>query len=134
MFTTNEERMTILKIIEDDKIDAEQGLKLLEALNNKIMPEKDKTTTRVTEPVPSEKNGHFFRVLITNTATGKTKTQVTLPMNLVNWGLRIGAHFSPEVAGLDMDELAEILQSSSQGKIVDVLDEESQEHVEIYID
>lgn len=129
----NDERVAILKMIEEDKITAEQGLKLLEALNS---PTTSKAPVVQAAPKAGslEKNGRYFRVVVTNTQTGKIKAHVTLPMSLVNWGLRIGAHFSPEVEGINMEELGEILQNTEHGKIVDVLDEEDGEHVEIFID
>ncbi len=134
MATPNEERMTILKMIEDDKINAEQGLKLLEALGPRNSVKDESKPENSNLPMSTEGNGRYFRVVVTNTVTGKAKAHVTLPMNLVQWGLRIGAHFSPEVEGIDMDELGEILKTTSHGKIIDVLDEEDGEHVEIYID
>jgi hypothetical protein len=134
MATTKEERMSILKMIEEDKINAEQGLKLLEALNNKNSVKEESKPEDFSRSISTEGNGRYFRVVVTNTATGKAKSHVTLPMNLVQWGLRIGAHFSPEVEGIDLDELGEILKTSTHGKIIDVLDEEDGEHVEIFID
>jgi len=134
MATSNEERMTILKMIEEDKINAEQGLKLLEALATKNSVKEEGKAEGSSQSLTTEGNGRYFRVVVTNTATGKAKAHVTLPMNLVQWGLRIGAHFSPEVEGIDMEELGEILKSTSHGKIIDVLDEEDGEHVEIFID
>jgi hypothetical protein len=130
---TNDERVAILKMIEEDKITAEQGLRLLEALNS---PAASKATSIQAAPRAEtlEKNGRFFRVVVTNTQTGKIKAHVTLPMSLVSWGLRIGAHFSPEMEGINMEELGEILQNTEHGKIVDVMDEEDGEHVEIFID
>ena len=129
---TSEERKTILKMIEDDKITASEGLKLLDALGNK--PESNKVTKVNPAPDFDRQQGRLFRVVVTNTHTGKIKTHVTLPMSLVNWGLKIGGHFTPEIEGMNMDELSQILTSTEHGKIIDVLDEEDGEHVEIFID
>jgi hypothetical protein len=134
MATPYEERIAILKMIEEDKINAEQGLKLLEALASTDSVKAANKVEVSNSPMAKDGNGRFFRVVVTNTATGKAKAMVTLPMNLVQLGLRIGAHFSPGFDGMDMDELAETLKSTSHGKIIDVLDEEDNEHVEIFID
>ena len=128
-----EERMSILKMIEDDKITAAEGLKLLEALS------PDQAASKVPVPrlasnEPEGYKGRMFRVVVTNTTTGKIKTHVTLPMSLVNWGLKIGSHYTPEIEGININELSEILQQTNHGKIIDVLDEEDGEHVEIFID
>ena len=62
------------------------------------------------------------------------KALVNLPIGLMDWGLRVGAQFAPEMEGLDLGELSEILRSGADGKIVEVIDEEDGEHVEIYIE
>ena len=125
-----EERKSILKMIEENKISATEGLKLLEALEDDTNTEKEIPFVQDS----TKSKGRLFRVVVTNTNTGKIKTHVTLPMSLVNWGLKIGGHFSPEIEGMKMDELSQILQSTEHGKIIDVLDEEDGEHVEIFID
>ena len=126
---TVEERKSILKMIEEDKITAAEGLQLLEALG-------DKTSKNIPAPQSTDKNfkGRMFRVIVTNTNTGKIKTHVTLPMTLVNWGMKVGGHFAPEIEGVNLSELDQILQTTEYGKIIDVLDEEDGEHVEIFID
>jgi hypothetical protein len=123
-----EERKVILKMIEDDKISAEEGLRLLESLGKESKPVVSSSMEK------TEMNGHKFRVMVTNLNTGKPKVNVTIPMSLVNWGLRVGGRFSSEIEGIDLEELSEILKTSTQGKIIDVMDEEGGEHVEIFID
>jgi hypothetical protein len=127
-----EERMAILKMIEEDKITAVEGLKLLESLGKEGKP----AVKPASPPAPRVGgiNSRMFRVVVTNLATGRPKVNVTLPLSLVNWGLRVGGRFSKEVEGIDLEELGDILQSNTEGKIIDVMDEEDGEHVEIYID
>jgi hypothetical protein len=48
--------------------------------------------------------------------------------------LKIGAHFAPEVEGVNMSNVMEALRSGVTGKIIDVTDEEDGEHVEIYVE
>ncbi|GAB4407109.1 MAG: hypothetical protein OHK0052_28020 [Anaerolineales bacterium] len=125
---TAEERMRILKLIQEGKITAEEGAKLLSALSA-----NEQKTRRATTNTGGSK-ARWFRVRVTDTKTGKTKTSVNIPLGLMEWGLHIGAQYAPEVAGLDMEQLTEILQSGAMGKIVDVIDEEDGEHVEIFIE
>jgi len=124
---TAEERMKILRMIRDGKITAEEGAKLLAALS------ASRKSTPRTSARPSGK-GHWFRVRVTDMITGKTKTSVNIPIGLVEWGLQIGAQFSPDVANLDKDSLMEMLKAGVEGKILDVVDEEDGEHIEIYIE
>lgn len=59
--------------------------------------------------------------------------------SLVNFGLKIGAAYAPELkqSGLDkidFIEIAEAVKNGAEGKIVDVVDEESQTKVEVYVE
>ncbi|GAB4458576.1 MAG: hypothetical protein Kow0070_12460 [Anaerolineales bacterium] len=121
-----EERMKILKMIEDGKLSAEEGAKLLAALGAK----------KPTPPRPPGMPGaaKWLRIRVTDTRTGRSKASVQIPLALVDAGLKIGAHFAPEVEGVDMSNVMEALRSGVTGKIIDVTDEEDGEHVEIYIE
>lgn len=125
---TIEERMKILKMIEDGKITAEEGAKLLAALAD----------SRRTQPLPTVGAGagaaKWFRVRVTDVATGKTRVNVNLPMSLVNVGLKMSARFAPELDQEQMNVIAEALRAGSLGKVIDVVDEEDGEHVEVFIE
>ena len=120
-----EERMKILKMIEEGKLSAEEGTKLLAALSV-----KRPTTSRAAGPG----NAKWLRIRVTDTRTGRSKASVQIPIALVDAGLKIGAHFAPEVDGVDMSNVMEALRSGVTGKIIDVTDDEDGEHVEIYVE
>ena len=124
----NNERMMILKMIEEGKVSADEGARLLSSLESK--PIKPQRSSAIQKPTDAK----WFRVRVTDTNTGKSKATVSLPLALMDWGLRVGAQFAPEVGSLDLGELSEMLTTGMEGKIVDVLDEEDGEHVEIYIE
>jgi hypothetical protein len=124
----NNERMMILKMIEEGKVSADEGARLLTSVESR--PNKPPRNLAN----QSQATGKWFRVRVTDTNTGKSKATVSLPLSLMDWGLRVGAQFAPEVGSLDLGELSEILTTGMEGKIVDVLDEEDGEHVEIYIE
>lgn len=124
---TSEERMKILKMIDDGKINAEEGSQLLSALSQR----SDKP-----RKVPKRSlAGQILRVRVTDMSTGKTKVNVNVPMKLVDAGLNIAAQFTPEMENAQMMEaVKEALSENISGKIVDVIDEEDREHVEIFIE
>jgi hypothetical protein len=128
---TTEERIRILKLIQEGKVTAEEGAKLLSALSSSATKTKK---ARVPTGASGGKTPRWFRVRVTDLVTGKTKTSVNIPLGLMEWGLKIGAQYAPEVQGLDMNQLTEMLQAGAMGKVVDVIDEEDGEHVEIYIE
>jgi len=121
-----EERMKILKMIEEGKLSAEEGTKLLVALGAK------KSAPPRAPGMPGV--AKWLRIRVTDTRSGRSKASVQIPLALVDAGLKIGAHFAPEVEGVDMSNVMEAMRSGVTGKIIDVTDDEDGEHVEIYIE
>ncbi|MBC7250782.1 MAG: hypothetical protein H5T62_10915 [Anaerolineae bacterium] len=121
---TTEERMQILRMIEKGQITAEEGAKLLAALN------------KVSEPRPGApgREPKWFRVRVTDLDTGRQKVSVNIPVGLVNVGLKMGARFAPEVEGVDFEEVLKAIKSGTQGKVIDVVDEEDGERVEVFVE
>lgn len=128
---TSPERLKILKMIQDGKITAEEGIELLDMLGEKGSKGKSGV---VETPSAPRSNAQWFRVVVTDTVTGKTRVNVRLPISLVNAGIKMGAKFSPQVEGLDQKKLAEFIQSGAIGKVVDIYDEDDDEHVEVYVE
>lgn len=126
---TNEERMKILKMIQEGKITAEEGAKLLAALRESRKP----TTSRPGVSLGGNKG--WLRVRVTDMTSGRTKVNVNLPLGLMDAGLRIGAQYAPELQDMDLEQLmSELKSGTTSGKIIDVIDEEDGEHVEIFIE
>ena len=126
--TTVEERLKILKMIEDGKISAEEGAKLLAALS-----EGRRGPGMPTPPRPPG-GPRWLRIRVTDVHSGRSKASVQIPLDLVDAGMKIGAHFAPEVNGVDMDNVMQAIRSGMTGKIIDVMDDEDGEHVEIYVE
>jgi hypothetical protein len=121
---SSEERIKILRMIDEGKITAEEGAKLLAALSESRKPPK-----KISMQGPGA--ARWLRVRVTDTVTGKAKATVNLPLRLVDAGLNIAAQYAP---GVDFNELAEAINAGVEGKIIDVQDEEDGEHVEIFIE
>ena len=122
---TSEERLKILKMIDEGKISADEGARLLTALG-----EGRKTDRRTTASLRGG-GARWLRVRVTDMVTGKAKATVNLPIGLVDAGLNIASQYAPDV---NFDELIQAIQAGAEGKIIDVMDEEDGEHVEIYIE
>lgn len=125
---TTEERMKILKMIEEGKLSAEDGAKLLAALSE----------GRHGSAAPGAPRGvgvgRWLRIRVTDIASGRAKASVQIPLGLIDAGMKIGAHFAPEVEGVDMSHVMDAVRSGMTGKIIDVTDDEDGEHVEIYVE
>jgi hypothetical protein len=124
---SSEERMKILKMIEEGKLSAEEGTKLLAALSEKRMTAPPRMPGMPGAP-------RWLRIRVTDVRSGRSKASVQIPLALVDAGMKIGAHFAPEVEGVDMSNVMEALRSGMTGKIIDVTDDEDGEHVEIYVE
>lgn len=126
MMATSEERMKILQMIQDGKISAEDGAKLLAALTQG----KEKRTRSFQRSADSR----YMRVRVTDTFSGKTKVSVNLPLGLVDAGLNIAANFMPDMGDMTVDDIGAAIKEGMTGKIVDVFDEEDGEHIEVFIE
>lgn len=121
---STEERMKILKMIDEGKITAEEGAKLLATLSDSRKSARKSSTLRMG-------GARWLRIRVTDMVTGKPKATVNLPLGLVDAGLNIAAQYAP---GIAFDELVEAINAGAEGKIIDVVDEEDREHVEIFIE
>ena len=122
-----EERMQILRMIEEGKISAAEGADLLRALES-----ADRGST--SEPLKGSSKPRWFRVRVTDIQSGRKKVDVNIPMGLVNVGIKMGAKFAPEIDGAQYESIMDAICSGQQGKIMDVFDEEDGEHVEIFVE
>jgi hypothetical protein len=122
---TTEERLRILKLIEEGKITADEGARLISAIGE-----------AATEARQREDDGQrrWLRVVVTDTYSGQPRVNVRIPAGIVDMALRLGVHFIPDNEGLDLDELMAALKAGATGKVVDVMDEDEGQRVEVYID
>ncbi|HZY45597.1 MAG TPA: hypothetical protein VFF70_12705 [Anaerolineae bacterium] len=123
-----EERMQILKMIQEGKISAEEGSKLLQALSAGKADKRSPSSTTVGGDV------RWFRVRVTDLASGKNKVNVNIPMGLVNVALKMGARFAPNIEGAKYNEMVQAIKSGASGKIIDVTDDQDGERVEIFVE
>ena len=138
---TTEERMKILQMIQEGKISAEDGAKLLAALGSSARPTappgfgpgRPRRPGVPTPPVPGAPR--WLRVRVTDMKTGKTKVNVNLPLRLVDAGLNIAGHFVEDIDFEDVSaSIRAALDENMIGKIIDVVEGEDGEHVEIFIE
>jgi hypothetical protein len=122
---TSEERLRILAMLQDGKINAEEANRLLSALG--------KSGSRTTGTAPS-RQPRQLRVRITDTTSGRNKVNVNIPVGVVNIGLKMGARFIPSDADIDIDELKTAIDSGAVGKLVEVEDTDSGERVEVWLE
>lgn len=109
-----DERMQILRMLDEHKISVDEAARLLDTLSTQ--PEGE-----------SPKGGKRLRIQITEPGTNKKKVNLRIPMGLA----KIAAKFIPpkkkkELAeeGVDIDEVLSQVTSENIGKIVDIESDE----------
>ncbi len=141
---TTEERMRILKMVEEGKITADDAAKLIIALDDSRNPGPRNPKGSPSagfqfnppggRPAGRPSSARTFRVRVTDTRTGKQKVSVNIPIGLVNVGMKIGARFAPEIGSSELTALMEAIHAGQTGKILEVMDNDDGERVEIFVE
>lgn len=125
-----EEKMKILKMLEEGKITAEEAAELLEAIN-------DNENQELTSKTRSKNKFKWMKIKVYDLVNNRLKVNLAIPYSLINLGMKIGGKFIPSEladAGINLHEVLEALENGETGKIIDVYDEEDGEHVEISLE
>jgi hypothetical protein len=125
-----EERMQILKMLEQGKLTADEAAELLAAIETGARQEAEAASNSQLSTRPAR----WLRIRVTDEATGKRKVTVNVPMAMVNVALKMGAKFAPDMKDMNINEVLEAIKSGAEGKIVEVQDSEDGERVEIFVE
>ncbi|MCP4426625.1 MAG: DUF2089 domain-containing protein [Chloroflexi bacterium] len=147
-------RQEILNLLANGKITADEAADMLNALKTKapvppvdpeppadleMSPDLEPPAEPVAvkaepKPAASGKKPAWFRVRVRDLESGANKVSVNIPLRMLNFGLKVGRRFSPELEGLDYGELTGLMNDMGAGMLVEVEDEESNEHVQVFVD
>lgn len=122
------EKLSILKMIASGRVTAEEGLRLLDALDG---PRR--------EAAPQPREARRLRVVATDIATGRRRAQVNVPVGLADLVLRLATRYacgSFRVAGEDIDPKT-VLAAIHDGTLGCVLEATSPEEgvkVEVFVE
>jgi hypothetical protein len=129
------ERLRILELLEQQKITAAEAAELLAALDDRARDgrRKDRGRWLVDDLAPPSDRARWIRVRVTDERSGRVRTNVTVPIGMVGFGLGFARRFR-SVPGVGMvDEMFEAVRNGRRGTIFDVSNEGG-ERVEILID
>lgn len=119
---STEERMRILRLIENGQLTAEEGARLLGAMDDSVRPARP---TRA----------QWVRIRVTDLKSNRQKVNVNIPVGLISIGIKLGARFaSSSTNNVDLDHLIEAIRQGATGKLVDVEDLEDGERIEIIVE
>ena len=126
---TSEERLIVLKMIEEGKVSVEDGANLLSSLEGS-------TPSRPSRPRPpaGPRDLRMLRVMVNEGRSRKLKVNVVLPMALVDAGLNIASNYIDEDTEEHAAALLEAIRTGTTGKVLDYFAEEDGEHVQVFIE
>ena len=129
------ERMRILQLLEQQKINAGEAAELLAALGERGRgaSRREKNRWLAEELAPAADRARWFRVRVTDLRTGIQRTNVSVPIGMVGFGLGFARRFRNIPGVGHVDDLFEAVRSGRRGVIFDVSNEGG-ERVEIFID
>lgn len=122
MAVSTDERNRILYLVESGKVTATQAAQLLDTLE----VEREHTGASV------QGRKRIVRVRVTNLASNRQKFNVTVPIGLINVGLRLGTRLVPQVSGSALEDLLRAIENGATGRLLDLQDLEEGERVEIF--
>ena len=125
------QRSQILNLLADGTLSADQAAEQLRGGPQPAPARQIKAPAAAKKPGLT---GRWLHIRVTSLPGGEPKVSVNLPLNLVAFGLNIGARFTPELAGIDLDDLLASLSGDAIGPLIDVEDLDDGERVQIYID
>lgn len=123
---TNEERLRILQMISESKITAQDGAHLLEAMRC--------ADAQLEGKGPTTPIARWLHVRVTDITSAKTKTDITIPIHLVQIGIKLGARFVGDQHLSTYDDVINAIQTGHTGKLLEAEDNESGERVEIFVE
>ena len=114
------ERMTILRMVEQGKISAEDGARLLNALGDK-QEAGSKARANVFD------TSRTLQVRVTDLGTNRQKVNVNLPVGL----LQLAWRWLPASAQAQIEQVQAAIDAGVSGRLVEVVDQDSGVRVEI---
>jgi hypothetical protein len=126
-----EERLQVLKMIQDGIISPEEGARLLAAMGDAIpTPPKPPKAPEVPVRERPVYNPRWLRIKISDKRNENAKVNITIPLPLLDWGLRI----AEQSAGVNLSAVRDVIRSGAEGKIIEVEDSASEGRVEISVE
>lgn len=122
--TTTDDRLRILRMVEEGQISAEEGARLLEAITDDAARVRARTAARP----------RSLRVVVTDLHSRRQKINVTIPASLVTVGLKLGARLFPRNASVTNDDVLRAIEGDMPGRIFELQDLEEGERIEIFVE
>jgi hypothetical protein len=121
-----EERDRILRLIEAGQVSAAEAARLLDALAS---PAEAAPAPRGRPP-----RQRLVHIRVTDLLQNRPRTSVTIPVELIEVGLRLATRLAPQISGSALEQLLRAIAQASTGRLLDFQDLEENERVEIFLE
>jgi hypothetical protein len=123
-----EERLEVLRMVQNGQITASEGARLLETLQRHERDQEEEER----QPANQGQRMRLFHIRVIDLETGRQKIDMRIPWGLINVGVKMGARFAREE--IKMEELITAVQAGTKGEVMKLVDEEGGELVEIFVE
>lgn len=132
----NEERLRILKMVEEGKLSAEEGARLIEAMD---APAGGATGSRPRAAGSSSVlgGGRFVKIRVVDSLSGHEKINLNIPLGfakLLSSLVPESQREQLEQHGINVSDLLHAVESGQTGTIAEIHDNDRGEHVEVTIE
>jgi MFS family permease len=125
-WTAVDERLSIMQRLEEDEISAQEAAELLAAV------ERGKLATLASPGADSEKR--HLRIRVSDLASGTIKTDLRLPLGLVNTILHAEGRLAPNLDHLDSEELRSMLSMTAADASEQTMETDDDERIDISVE
>lgn len=136
-----DERLQVLRLLENDEITADEAGLLLDALDAEPAPSRVPQPSRPSEtgtvdvvskqPANGRRQAPKLRIRISDTRTGTARVNLTIPLGFLDAGYRLARRVAPGRVPA-VEDLHEAVRTGFQGHLIDVVD--GNERVEILVE
>lgn len=120
-----EERMRILNMVREGVLAPADAATLLAALESGVTAPNPAPASAAVSLNPAQR---WFRLRVTDADSGRVKVNLSLPLSLVDLGLRLGG------LGAEVENFRTALFAAPGGKFIEVDDGEGSERVEMFVE
>lgn len=114
-----DDKLSILKMLEEGKITTEEATHLLEALDTN----SNESHSKINVPSNTTITAKWLKIRVLSDEE-KTKVNVNIPLSLVDIGLKIGSAYNKELqdklSEIDIDSIIQLVQEGAEGKLAEI--------------
>jgi hypothetical protein len=116
------ERSEVLRLIEEGKVTAAEGIQLLTARR-----------PHSSLPLINTEN-RWLRIHVTDVKSNLPRVNINVPLRWLDAGLRIGRNFAPELDQIDWNKILAPAQDNTTIRLLEVEELENNQRIEIVVE